>query len=228
MEAVPLGVVGGAVVSGSFQAFDQGYLREALRMLGPSFVGVTQLPPTVRNEEVLALDAVGVRAIRFNLRRSGLAGLRALPEFAARVYDLAGWHAEVYLDGSDLSHLEAVLSALPCVVVDHLGLRKAGLPTLLRLVEQGVYVKATGFGRLDFDPAPVLRDVASANPRALLFGTDLPSTRAPRSFRAQDLHIMMDVLTRRQAAKALFENAMALYRPTGLIADEDASGHTTA
>ena len=34
-----LNVAGGAVVSGSFQAFDQSYLLDALDRLGPSFVG---------------------------------------------------------------------------------------------------------------------------------------------------------------------------------------------
>ena len=42
-----LDIVGGAVVSGSFQAFDQSYLTAGLERLGPSFVGVTQLPATV-------------------------------------------------------------------------------------------------------------------------------------------------------------------------------------
>ena len=32
---------GGAIVSGSFQTFDQSYLVDALKTLGPSFVGVT-------------------------------------------------------------------------------------------------------------------------------------------------------------------------------------------
>jgi hypothetical protein len=39
-----LGVVGGAVVSGSFQRFDQDYLLDALARLGPGFVG----PPRFR------------------------------------------------------------------------------------------------------------------------------------------------------------------------------------
>ncbi|MBR7503743.1 hypothetical protein KCW65_27045, partial [Mycobacterium tuberculosis] len=43
-EEPTFAVAGGAVVSGSFQGFDQGYLVEALRALGPTFVGVTQLP----------------------------------------------------------------------------------------------------------------------------------------------------------------------------------------
>lgn len=54
-----LGIAGGAVVSGSFQGFDQGYLRRALAELGPAFVGVTQVPDTVTDEEITELDAAG-------------------------------------------------------------------------------------------------------------------------------------------------------------------------
>lgn len=36
-----LGIAGGAVVSGSFQAFDQGYLIDAFKALGPTYAGVT-------------------------------------------------------------------------------------------------------------------------------------------------------------------------------------------
>jgi predicted TIM-barrel fold metal-dependent hydrolase len=68
-----------------------------------------------------------------------------------------------------------------------------------------------------------LRDIAAANPHALLFGTDLPSTRAPRPFQDQDLDLIKQTLTRKQAAKTCFENAVALYRATGLAAGADAS-----
>ncbi len=71
----PLGVGGGVVVSGSFQAFDQTYLLDALAALGPSFVGVTALPADCSEDEIVALDRAGVRAVRFNLRRGGSAGL---------------------------------------------------------------------------------------------------------------------------------------------------------
>ena len=46
---------GGAVVSGSFQAYDQTYLLDALERLGPDFVGVAQVPPDASDEEVLRL-----------------------------------------------------------------------------------------------------------------------------------------------------------------------------
>ena len=40
-------LMGGAVISASFQGFDQTYLKDALDKLGPGFVGVTQLPASV-------------------------------------------------------------------------------------------------------------------------------------------------------------------------------------
>ena len=166
-EAVPLGIVGGAIVSGSFQAFDQRCLLAALRALGPNYVGVTQLSSSITDEEILRLGAASVRAARFSLQRGGSATLDELAELAARAYDLAGWHAEVYVDGRDLPDIFSTLAALPKVVIDHLGLTKRGLPHLLRLVESGACVKATGFGRLDFDPASAMNDIAGANPEAL-------------------------------------------------------------
>jgi predicted TIM-barrel fold metal-dependent hydrolase len=57
-----LDVRGGAVVSGSFQAFDQSYLADALERLGPALVGVTQVPASASDEEILALHRAGARA----------------------------------------------------------------------------------------------------------------------------------------------------------------------
>ncbi|WP_346654706.1 amidohydrolase family protein, partial [Pseudomonas viridiflava] len=70
-QVEPLGVRGGAVVSGSFQGFDQTYLLAALKRLGANFVGVTQLPSSVTDAELEMLNASGVRALRFNLKRGG-------------------------------------------------------------------------------------------------------------------------------------------------------------
>lgn len=208
-----LGIAGGAVVSGSFQAFDQGYLRAALDELGPAFVGVTQLPASATDEEIRSLDRAGVRALRFNLRRGGSEGVEHLGSLARRVHELAGWHVELYVDSRDLPDLFGTLAALPAVAIDHLGLSAAGFPELLRLAERGVRVKATGFGRVDFDPAAAIRDLASANPEALMFGTDLPSTRAPRPFRDDDVALIGDTLSPELAERALYRNAVELYRP---------------
>lgn len=208
-----LTLVGGAVVSGSFQALDQTYLEDALHCLGPAFVGVTQLPAQVSDAEVLRLDRLGVRAVRFNIRRGGSESVAHLESFARRVHELAGWHVELYVDARELPALRETLLGLPAVSIDHLGLSREGFPDLLKLVERGVRVKATGFGRVDFDVAAALRDICSANPDALMFGTDLPSTRAPRPYSDDDLLLVIETLGETLAAKVLCDNAVAFYRP---------------
>ncbi|MBU5635608.1 amidohydrolase family protein [Geomonas sp. Red69] len=211
-------LAGGAIVSGSFQALDQSYLEDALATLGTDFVGVTQLPVGVSDDEVLRLNGLGVRAVRFNIKRGGSEGIEHLDRMARRVHELAGWHVELYVDSRELPGLAPMLVGLPAVSIDHLGLSATGLPALLSLVERGVRVKATGFGRVDFDVAGALRDICRANPNALMFGTDLPSTRAPRPYRDDDLRLILDTLDLDLARKVLCRNAIEFYRP--------ASSHT--
>ncbi len=211
--AAPLGITGGAVVSGSFQAMDQTYLVDALERLGPAYVGVTQLPATVSDAELIALNRRGVRAIRFNLRRGGSEGIAELGAMARRVHEIMHWHVELYVDARELADIVGELVALPAIVIDHLGLSAEGLAVLLKLVEAGARVKATGFGRVSLDVAAALRAIASVNPRALVFGTDLPSTRARRPFAASDIDLVIDTLGEENGRLALFDNAVALYRP---------------
>jgi hypothetical protein len=109
--------------------------------------------------------------------------------------------------------LFSTLAALPAVSIDHLGLSGEGFATLLRLVERGAHVKATGFGRVDFDVKNALQDISAANPQALMFGTDLPSTRAPRPYDDQDLLLVVEALGEEQAGNVLYGNALALYHP---------------
>ncbi len=203
---------GGAVVSGSFQAFDQTYLLAALQTLGPGYVGVTQVPVSVSDEELLALDAAGVRAVRFNLRRGGSEQVQELDRMAHRVYDLLQWHVELYVDSRELDDLHQTILSLPLVSIDHLGLSAAGFERTLKLAEQGVRIKACGFGRVDFDVAAALRDLDATNPQALMFGSDLPSTRAPRPFLDDDVSLITETLGPQRATAVLAENALAFYR----------------
>jgi predicted TIM-barrel fold metal-dependent hydrolase len=183
-------VVGGAVVAGSFQGYDGAWLLDALARLGPAFVGVAQLAPDVSDEDILALDAAGVRAVRFNLHRGG-----SLDDaLAHRVHELAGWHAEVY--AADLPAYEARLRTLPRLVVDHMGMNPEGLAAAVRL---GAHVKATP--RFEGDLQAVPQD-------KLVFGTDLPGTRARRRFVFSDLERVAAI-----APAALADTARAWYRP---------------
>jgi predicted TIM-barrel fold metal-dependent hydrolase len=207
-----LGIEGGAVVSGSFQGFDQGYLRESLAQLGSGFVGVTQLPATTSDAEIIDLHAAGIRAIRFNLYRGGSETIDQLSSFARRVHDIAGWHTELYVDAKDLAQLADQLIALPAVSIDHLGMSAEGIPTLLTLVDNGIRVKATGFGRVSLDVREAVKQIYAVNPDALMFGTDLPSTRARHPFSDSDIDLITEVIGEAGAQKVLWDNARTFYR----------------
>lgn len=207
-----LGIKGGAVVSGSFQAFDQGYLIDALKALGPNYVGVTQVPGDTSDTRILELHEAGVRAVRFNVARGGSANLDDIDRLARRVHDLAGWHAEFYIDARTIDeNLSRRIAALPAASIDHLGMHEDGLSNLLRLVEQGVKVKATGFGRVELDPAATVRAIDATDPTALMVGTDLPSTRARRPFRDEDLALIVDALPADRVADVFWNNAASFY-----------------
>jgi predicted TIM-barrel fold metal-dependent hydrolase len=172
-----LEITGGAVVSGSFHKFDQGYLFNALRTLNGStdtrgFVGVAQLE-AIDDKLCSELYAAGVRAARFNIARGVIpvanqsrdsrdsegeyASLSRLSEHLFRTF---GWHSEFYLDTKLLEVegegelLTAVLRNLPGpITIDHCGLSSSGSRALLELIRsrelggKDTYVKLTGFGR---------------------------------------------------------------------------------
>ncbi len=205
-------ICGGAVVSGSFQAFDQSYLISALKRLGSSFVGVTQLPNSVSDQEILELKSIGVRAVRFNLYRGGSEQIKFLPELASRIYELADWHTELYVDAQRLTQIGDMVETLPKVSIDHLGLSKEGFPQLLRLVSKGVHVKASGFSRVNFDVLSAVKQIYDVNPDALMFGTDLPSTRAPIPYQDSDFSLIFEALDTQGVKKVMSENASKFYR----------------
>lgn len=206
-----LPIEGGAIVSGLFQGFDQTYLLHSLKQLGPEFCGVTQLPYTVSDEEIEALHKSGVRALRFNIKRGGSEDLSKLDYFARRVHELVGWHSELYIDAKELSEIAATIEKLPAISIDHIGLSEEGLPHLLKLVDQGVRVKATGFGRVELDVKKALQEIYSINPDALMFGTDLPSTRADRPFEVADIALIQQLFDEQASDKILYTNAVQWY-----------------
>lgn len=210
-RVLSLGIQSGVVVSGSFQQFDQSYLTHALKKLGEGFVGVSQLPVNVTDEEILDLNAQGVRAVRFNVRRGGSESVTKLRYFADRVYEVANWHVELYADYQALTALKPEINKLAAVSIDHLGLDKSGIPLLKEFVSHGVKVKATGFGRVDFDAIALVKALHCINPEAVMFGTDLPSTRAPLPFDNQHLFDLIECLGQKGMGQVCWSNARKFY-----------------
>ena len=217
-QVKPLGVVAGAVVSGSFQANDQTYLMDILPKLGTGWVGVTQIPNDYPDAEIVKLNAIGIRAVRFNVFRGRIDSVDEIAALSKRAHAVAGWHSEIYADAAALKPHVDKLSKLPQFSIDHLGMTEEGLPVLLDLVAAGWKVKATGFGRVKMDVPKVLEAVAKKSPDALVFGTDIPSTRAQRPFLASDIDLIEKVIGPELARKAFWDNPLALYRVKATVA----------
>ncbi len=83
----------------------------------------------------------------------------------------------------------------------------------MKLVEHGAKVKATGFGRVTLNVAAAVKEIAGVAPEALIFGTDLPSTRAQRPFSPSDIELIRNELGPDVARRVFYDNAIALYRP---------------
>jgi predicted TIM-barrel fold metal-dependent hydrolase len=212
-QTIPLGITAGAIVSGSFHGYDQTYLRAVLPLLGPRWVGITQVPPNIPDAEIESLSDVGVRGLRFNIYRGRIDTVDDIISLATRVHNIAKWHAEIYADASSLKPHVAKLSKLPQIAIDHMGMNKEGLPVVLDLVDAGAKIKVTGFGRVNMNVPETIEKIATRNSNALIFGTDLPSTRAKRPFEPSDIDLIRNTLGPTLATKTLWSNAINLYKP---------------
>ncbi|WP_159992740.1 amidohydrolase family protein [Roseomonas sp. 18066] len=189
-----LGVTGGVLVAASTHGLDPAPLLAALEELGPGFVAVAAADPRMTDAELRALARRRVRGIRFNLYRGMSDGVAESLDLADRAHAAAGLHAQLYADFSTLAPYRARLLAMaPRLVIDHLGMTEASLPLVLELAAAGARVKATGFGRVELAVAPALTAIAGVAPGALLFGTDLPSTRARRPFEVADIDLLRGI-----------------------------------
>lgn len=215
LKELQLEPIGGAVVSGSFQGFHQEYFEDALSKLGDQFVGVTQIPCDTNDKELERLHSIGIRAIRFNLYRGLETSLSEIEALSTRVFEGLGWSTEFYLNLGEVSaELDALMQRLPKISIDHLGMGRGSLPALKKYLSQGVPVRMTGFGRVEFteeDLREILPKLYKENPDGLLFGTDLPSTRARYRFGKDDLSLIKEIFNTEELNKVFYENGYSWY-----------------
>lgn len=215
LRELGLEAIGGAVVSGSFQGFHQDYFADALNQLGENFVGVTQLPFDTTDEEIKKLHEVGIRGIRFNLFRGFDASLEEIKELSLRVYNLRGWKTEFYINLAETSQeLKELIIELPASSIDHLGMTQVPFEELQDYVKKDIPIRLTGFGRISYsreEAADLIRKLYDANPMCLLFGTDLPSTRARYRFSKEDIALIKEVLTEDECEDVFYRNGYRWY-----------------
>lgn len=201
----------GAVVSGSFQAFDQTYLLNSLNRLGENFYGVANIAADTPKALLDQLNESNVVAVRFNVKRGGSESLDKIEYLSNYLYDHYNWHTELYIENKDLPALRPLLEKIPKFSIDHLGLTKEGLPELFYWVERGVKVKATGFGRMELNAIDIMTQIHAINPASLMFGSDLPSTRATFPFSENDIDLIVNSFDELDLVSIFYQNAQRWY-----------------
>ncbi|MFJ5767280.1 2-pyrone-4,6-dicarboxylate hydrolase [Lysinibacillus sp. NPDC093210] len=215
LKEMSIELTGGAVVSGSFQGYHQHYFEEAISELGNNFVGITQLPFDTTDEDILKLNDIGIKGIRFNLYR----GLSALPkeirELSERVYNLCNWKTELYVNLQTIDkEIEELMFTLSKVSIDHLGMHKCSVDKLKKIVNANIPIRLTGFGRVGYERDEIRELITilfSENPSSLMFGSDLPSTRAKERFSYNDIQLIKETVGREAQDKIFFENGENWY-----------------
>lgn len=215
ISEMKLDIDGGAIISGSFQGFDTAYLKilDEISQKYPDrkYVAIANVKTDASDNLIQELASKGVAGARFNLFRGNDASVSEIVSFSQRAFKLAGWTIEIQVSPNQLELLSAKLTKIPKLSIDHVGLRKASIPYLYRLADKGVKIKASGFGRLDFDPWPVLKKINAINNTALMFGTDMPGTRVKKVFSMDDINRFNNLFSEADQKRILHDNAYQWY-----------------
>ena len=153
--------------------------------------GIAVLHPEVGDAELAALDAAGVRGLRFTQHDPATAVTTPamIEPLAHRIHEL-GWHTQLHMRGEQLLDRAALVERLPgTIVIDHMGrvpqpegVAHAAFKLVCRLLESGrAWVKLSG-AYLDTktgapgyaDVANVAREYLRIAPDRLVWGSDWP------------------------------------------------------
>jgi len=225
------GIDRAVLVQPSVYGTDNRCLLDALRgaaSRGDAYRGIVVPDAAASDEELLAMDALGVRGIRLNVVNPQILAIDDAVALCTRMRS-CGWHLQVHLmlatDGA--ATLAALAERVDApIVVDHFGRPAAGAalpPLLLELVASGrVWVKLSAAYRVSAragpghaDVAPLVDALVAANPERLLWGSDWPHTElrgaTPHDADLVDLLVssLPDAATLRRVC---VDNPAALYR----------------
>jgi len=225
------GIERAVLVQPSVYGTDNSCLLDALRdaaSQGGAYRGIVVPDAAASDDELLAMDALGVRGIRLNVVNPQMLALDDAIALCTRMRS-RDWHLQVHLtvagDGAATLARLADRVDVP-IVVDHFGRPAAGarLPgLLLDLVASGrVWVKLSAAYRIGAPAASAHADIRSlvdalvaANPARLLWGSDWPHTElhdpTPHDADLVDLLVatLPDAATLRRVC---VDNPVALYR----------------
>jgi 2-pyrone-4,6-dicarboxylate lactonase len=187
-----LGLERNVIVQATCHGSDNRAIIDALLSSNGRARGIATVSRAVTDEELLALDAAGIRGVRFNFvkRLVDTTPREVLKEIAHRVAAL-DWHIVIYFEAAELPELYDFFASLPTtVVVDHMGrpdvtkpVEGAEFELFVRLMREhlNVWSKVTCPDRLSKvgppgyeDVVPFAQRLIESFPDRVLWGTDWP------------------------------------------------------
>jgi D-galactarolactone isomerase len=205
-----LGLERVVVVQANAYGDDNTVVLESIRKIGKGAKGVAVVKPDVGDAELDRLTKGGMVAVRIMTLHGGMLGFDVMDAVMQRVHPF-GWHANIQLDGRDLSKYEAQIKRLPGkFVIDHTGKFLEPVSTgskefrsLLNLVETGrCWVKLSAPYETSKTGGPKYEDVGrlakalvKKAPERMLWASNWPHPSVPKEKRPSDedlLDLLLD------------------------------------
>lgn len=181
-----LGIQRAVVIQPSVYGEDNRAQLEGAHEIGIPTRAVVVARHDTSDKDLAALHRQGARGLRYVLAHPGGLPLADLERWAARAKEL-GWHIQFLAKGPQLLEIEPRLEKLACpAVVDHMGMfdPRDGLDqpvfkAVLRLLQQGHWVKLSGAYRLSQSPPypdlkPFVEQLVAARPDRVVWASDWP------------------------------------------------------
>jgi D-galactarolactone isomerase len=172
-------------------ATDNRVTVDALAQLGANARGVAVVHPTITDAELKALDAGGIRGIRFSLTGGADAVVTwDMVEPLSKRVAVLGWHLQFNLDGSQITERAELLRRLPSqLVFDHMGhptlpagIEDRSFAVMRGLIDRGrTWIKLSGaysnskIGPPSYPEATAIAQAfVKAAPERMVWGSDWP------------------------------------------------------
>ena len=185
-----LGFSRAVIVQASCHGSDNSAMLDAIARSEGRYRGVAIVDGSESDKQLEAMDAGGVRGVRFNFvaHLGGAPDLEVFDTTVDRLADL-GWHVVLHLDAQDILTYADRLERIPVpFIIDHMGRIKAqdgidqkAFQALQQLMENPLaWVKVCGAervsaGRRPFEDAiPFAERLIEIAPDRVLWGTDWP------------------------------------------------------
>ena len=226
-----LGFDKNVIVQATCHDTDNRALVDALASADGRARGVAFVNEDITNEELIELDAAGVRGVRFNfIKRLVDSTPRDVMQLIARRIAELDWHIVIYFEHADLEEMEPFLKSLPTkLVFDHMacpdvaaGVEGKAFQNWLKAVDANkTWInKVTCPERFSVagppydDVVPFARTIVERFPDRVLWGTDWPHPNMKAV--APDDGVLTDMVPKIAPTAALqqvllIDNPMRLY-----------------